>query len=58
MMLFQYLLILKKIEIYNVTGQLVKTFTNKFSDEALSVSELQKGIYLVKVIDNNNNQAN
>ena len=47
----------KKVEIYNVTGQLVKTFTDKFSDEALSVSELQNGIYLVKVIDNNNNQA-
>lgn len=47
----------KKVEIYNVTGQLVKTFSNKFSDESLSVSELQNGIYLVKVIDNNNNQA-
>jgi len=47
----------KKVEIYNVTGQLVKTFTNKFSDESLSVSDLQKGVYLVKVIDNNNNQA-
>ena len=47
----------KKIEIYNIAGQLVKTFTNKFSDESLSVSDLQKGVYLVKVIDNNNNQA-
>lgn len=47
----------KKIEIYNVTGQLVKTFTNTFSDESLSVSDLQKGVYLVKVFDNNNNQA-
>jgi 1,4-alpha-glucan branching enzyme len=47
----------KKIEIYNVTGQLVKTFNNKFSDESLSVSDLQKGVYLVKVYDNNDNQA-
>jgi len=47
----------KKIKIYNVTGQLVKTFTNKFSDESLSVSDLKKGVYLVIVIDNNNNQA-
>lgn len=47
----------KKIEIYNVTGQLVKTFTNTFSDESLSVSDLQKGVYLVRVMDNNNNQA-
>ena len=46
-----------KIEIYNVTGQLVKTFTNTFSDESLSVSDLQKGVYLVKVFDNNSNQA-
>lgn len=46
-----------KIEIYNVTGQLVKTFNNKFSDESLSVSDLQKGVYLVKITDNNNNQA-
>lgn len=47
----------EKIEIYNVTGQLVKTFTNTFSDESLSVSDLQKGVYLVKVFDNNSNQA-
>ncbi len=47
----------KKIEIYNITGQLVKTFTTKFSDESLSVSDLENGVYLVKVIDNNNNQA-
>ncbi len=47
----------KKIEIYNVTGQLVKSYNNKFSDELLSISNLQNGVYLVKVIDNNNNQA-
>jgi 1,4-alpha-glucan branching enzyme len=47
----------KKIEIYNVTGQLVKSYNNKFSDELLSISDLQNGVYLVKVIDNNNNQA-
>ena len=47
----------KRVEIYNITGQLVKTFNDTFSDESFSVSELQKGIYLVKVMDNNNNQA-
>ena len=47
----------KKIEIYSVTGQLVKSFINKFSDESLSISDLQKGVYLVKIIDNNDNQA-
>jgi len=47
----------KTIEVYNITGQLVKSFKNKFSDELISVSDLENGVYLVKVIDNNNNQA-
>lgn len=47
----------KTIEVYNITGQLVKSFKNKFSDELISVSDLENGVYLVKVIDNNNNHA-
>jgi glycosidase len=47
----------KKIEIYNITGQLVKSFNDKFIDESLSVSDLEKGIYLVKVTDHNDNIA-
>lgn len=47
----------KSIEIYNITGQLVKSFKNTLSDNYLTVSDLDSGVYLVKVTDNNNNQA-
>lgn len=44
-----------RVELYSLTGQLVKTYINNIGDQ-YSISDLNKGIYLVKVIDANNNQ--
>lgn len=44
-----------KVELYNITGQLVKSFNNIISeDEQFDINDLSNGIYLVKAIDNNN----
>ena len=45
-----------KAEIFNLTGQLVKTFNNAAANESLSISELNQGIYFVKVTDLNLNE--
>ena len=47
--------ITSKVEIYSITGQLVKTFnTNGNADYQFSVSELPSGLYLVKAFDEYN----
>ncbi|MBW1657230.1 alpha-amylase family glycosyl hydrolase [Flavobacterium quisquiliarum] len=44
-----------KVQIYSVSGQLVKSFTSKGNaDFQFSVSELQTGIYVVKASDESN----
>ncbi|MBO9583347.1 MAG: T9SS type A sorting domain-containing protein [Flavobacterium sp.] len=44
-----------KVDVYSVTGQLVKTFnTNGNADYQFSVSGLTSGLYLVKTFDENN----
>ena len=46
----------KNLEIYSATGQLVKQFTGTFeSDYLFETNDLSKGIYIVKVNDENNN---
>jgi hypothetical protein len=45
-----------KAEIFNITGQLVKTFNNAAAYESLSISELNQGVYFVKVTDSNLNE--
>ncbi len=45
-----------KVQIFNLTGQLVKTFNTKAANESLSISELNQGIYFVKVTDLNLNE--
>jgi hypothetical protein len=45
-----------QVEIYTITGQLVKTFDKQNSNYNYSISELNNGIYLVKVVDENNYQ--
>ncbi|MDP2161769.1 MAG: T9SS type A sorting domain-containing protein, partial [Flavobacterium sp.] len=46
-----------KVDIYSVTGQLVKSFTAAFSENhVFDISELNTGIYMVKVSDNNNRE--
>jgi hypothetical protein len=44
------------VQIFNLTGQLVKTFNNAVANESLSISELNQGVYFVKVTDLNLNE--
>ena len=44
-----------KVEIYSITGQLVKSFdANQYQGKQFSISDLNQGIYIVKVVDENN----
>lgn len=45
-----------KVEVYSITGQLVKTFGANASYNMYDVSGLSKGVYLVKLTDNSNRQ--
>ncbi|MEZ4839681.1 alpha-amylase family glycosyl hydrolase [Flavobacterium sp.] len=46
-----------KVDIYSVTGQLVKSFNNEFnSDYSFDVSDLNKGIYFVNATDVNGSE--
>ncbi|MFN3756547.1 MAG: T9SS type A sorting domain-containing protein, partial [Flavobacterium sp.] len=43
---------LSKVEIYSITGQMVKSFNNEFSqDTRFDISDLSRGVYMVKVIN-------
>ena len=47
-----------KVEIYSLTGQLVKNFKSNFSSESqFEIGELNNGIYLVKITDTNDREA-
>jgi hypothetical protein len=49
---------IKTVDIYNVTGQLVKSYKGGFTSEYnFSVSDLRKGIYFVKLTDEANHQG-
>ena len=49
--------LISNIQIYNITGQLVKKFKGNFNTNYLfSIDDLKQGIYLVKITDNNNRQ--
>ncbi|MFC7775234.1 alpha-amylase family glycosyl hydrolase [Flavobacterium sp. GCM10027622] len=49
---------IKTVDIYNVTGQLVKSFKGGFtSDYNFSTTDLRKGIYFVKLTDDANRQG-
>lgn len=49
---------IKTVDIYNVTGQLVKSYKGDFTSEYnFSVSDLRKGIYFVKLTDDANHQG-
>lgn len=48
----------QSVQIYSITGQLVKSFKSNFTNESqFEISDLNKGIYLVKAIDKNNREA-
>ena len=47
-----------KVEVYSLTGQLVKSFKSNLSSESqFEISDLNNGIYLVKVKDTNNREV-
>lgn len=50
---------ISRIDIYSVTGQLVKTVKtgNNLSGEPLSVADLNKGVYFITLSDDKNNQT-
>jgi 1,4-alpha-glucan branching enzyme len=43
-----------KVEIFSVSGQLVKSFTNQPTGYQYNVSDLRSGMYMVKILDENN----
>jgi hypothetical protein len=44
-----------KVEIYSITGQLVKSFNgNQSKDNQFTISDLSKGMYFVKALNENN----
>jgi 1,4-alpha-glucan branching enzyme len=52
---FQLSETVEKVEIYNLTGQLVKKFSgNGNAEEIFSINDLNKGVYLVKITNNLN----
>jgi 1,4-alpha-glucan branching enzyme len=42
-----------EVNIYSITGQLVKTFNNVSENYEYNISDLNKGVYLVKIKDEN-----
>jgi len=46
----------KTVEIFSVTGQLVKTFSQQQSGYQFNISDLAKGVFMVKATDGNNGQ--
>jgi hypothetical protein len=41
----------ERVQIYSITGQLIKTFSKVPANQNYSVSELNQGIYFVKITD-------
>ena len=41
------------VEVYNITGQIIKSFKNAISNQQLDITGLETGIYLIKLTDNN-----
>ncbi len=42
-----------KVEVYSITGQLIKKYNSQLENYQYSISDLNKGVYLVKVFDVN-----
>ena len=42
-----------KIEVYTITGQLIQTFNNVISNQQLDSTNLETGLYLIKITDTN-----
>lgn len=46
----------EKVQIFSITGQLIKTFEPVSSNEQYAISDLNQGVYIVKVTDTNNRE--
>ncbi|MEC4004613.1 alpha-amylase family glycosyl hydrolase [Flavobacterium sp. SUN052] len=46
----------EKVQIFSITGQLVKSYSNLSASDQYLISDLNKGIYLVKVTDSDNHE--
>ena len=47
-----------EVQIYTITGQLVKNFKGSFdTNHSFSIDDLTQGVYLVKITDNNQRQS-
>ena len=46
-----------RVEVYSIAGQLVKSFSGEAAYGLYTVSDLAKGMYLVKITDTNGRQA-
>lgn len=47
-----------KVDIYSITGQLVKSYKSNFTSESqFEISDLKNGIYLVKISDTNDRET-
>ena len=57
--MFQSVNTITKAEIYSVTGQVVKTIksNNTISGEVINISDLNKGVYFISLLDEHNNQT-
>ena len=44
----------KQVDIFNITGQLIKSYDNVITEQQLDINELDNGIYIVKIISQNN----
>ena len=47
-----------KVEIFSITGQLVKSFKNTVPNEQFQISDLNSGLYIVKVTDEDRFEKN
>ena len=46
------------VQVFSITGQLVKSFESAFTNESqFDISSLKAGIYIVKALDNNNREV-
>ncbi|MBL0013860.1 MAG: T9SS type A sorting domain-containing protein [Flavobacterium sp.] len=43
-----------KVEIFSISGQLVKSFSNQPTGYQYNISDLKTGMYMVKIVDENN----
>jgi len=48
--------LVEKVQIYSITGQLVKSFSSASINDSFSIEDLTKGVYIVKISDANNRE--